>query len=377
MFSSVYLRNIECDILNILICPDSFKGSISSNEFCALAKGILQQKYPEANIVAKPMADGGENTLECIFPHLWNAEIIWVETVDPLQRPIKASYISYQDTAYIEMASSSGLTLIEENVRDVLHATTYGTGLLIKHALESGKKKIILFAGGSATNDGGVGIAQALGVQFYDYDGFPMIPNPSNLHTIDDIENTYMYSDIEFIVATDVKNPLLGENGATEVYGPQKGATEKTIPVLEEGLRYYAELIENLCGKDLTKEDGIGAAGGTPLSIVGLLNGSIVSAVDIIFQLVEYSADFDEADVIITGEGRFDSQSLSGKIVGRIVKDSIRTKKTCYVISGHRDISINYKNIQHLDLIGKNSTISESISNASERLKEVIASLEI
>jgi glycerate 2-kinase len=361
--------------VNILICPDSFKGSISSGEFCLLANEVLHLRYPEANIVMKPLADGGENTLECIFPHLWNAEIIWVETIDPLQRPIKASYISFQHTAFIEMASSSGLTLIEPQSIDIMHSTTYGTGILIKHALDSGKKKIVLFAGGSATNDGGVGIAAALGIQFYDYEGVPIQPSPFNLHTIEDIETNHQYSDIEFVVATDVKNPLLGEEGASYVYGPQKGATEKTLPLLEEGLRYYAALIETICGSDLTTAEGIGAAGGTPLSMVGLFNAKMVSAVDLIFDIVEFKSDFDEADIVITGEGKFDGQSLSGKIVGRIILDCIKSKKKCYIIAGIRSMSIIYKNIMHFDLKPANMTIHEAIINTNENLRKVLESL--
>ncbi len=325
----------------------------------------------------KPLADGGENTLECIFPHLWNAEIIWVETVDPLQRPIKASYISFQNTAFIEMASSSGLTLIEVNSVDIMHSTTYGTGILIKHALDSGKKKIVLFAGGSATNDGGVGIAAALGIQFYDYEGVPIQPSPFNMHTIEEIETNHQYSDVEFVVATDVKNPLLGEEGASYVYGPQKGATERTLPLLEEALRLYAELIENVCGKDLTDAQGIGAAGGTALSLVGLFNAKIVSAVDLILEIIEYKLDFDEADVVITGEGRFDEQSLFGKIVGKIIRECIKSGKKCIVICGTRLMSIRYKNITHYDLMEQGMTVEESMSAADENLKSMLRKIEL
>jgi glycerate 2-kinase len=362
--------------LNILVCPDSFKDSISSNEFCALAKEVLSKRFPSANIVTRPLADGGENTLECLFPYLWNAEIKWVETVDPLLRPIKASYIVYQGTAYVELASSSGLTLIDEHLRDVMHSTTYGTGILIKHAIDHGYKKVLLFVGGSATNDGGVGIAHALGIQFYDYDGFAIVPNPSNLHKITEIENNYQYADVEFTVATDVKNKLLGDDGAAYTFARQKGASEKDIDLLEEALRHYALLIETLSGSEINNLEGVGAAGGTALSIVGLFNGKIISATDLIMDLFDMKAEIQDANYIITGEGRFDHQSLSGKIVGKIIMESIKLKKNCIIVAGYRLLSMVNKKVTYYNLKKDNQTIEESMRKSHMQLKRLLSEIQ-
>ncbi len=363
--------------MNILICPDSFKGSISSTEFCQLAKEVLLTKFPSANLVLRPLADGGENTLEIIFPHLWNAEIKWVDTVDPLLRPIKASYILYQSTAFVELASSSGLTLIDEQLRDIMHSTTYGTGLVIRHAIESGIKKVVLFVGGSATCDGGVGIAHALGLQYYNYDGDPIVPIPANIHHITDIEKTNQYADVEIIIATDVKNPLLGDNGTAYTYAAQKGASERQQDLLEEAMRYYAELIENLRGESMVNFEGIGAAGGTPLTLVGLFNAKIVSAGELILDLLHFESDFNEADYIITGEGCFDEQSFYGKLVGKIATDCYKQKKKLILIAGSRRLSMVGKNMRQFDIRLKYETIDDAIKNTYERLRGIFEGIEL
>ena len=304
--------------MKFLVAIDSFKGSVSAAQACAAVKSGILRAMPHATVVEKPIADGGEGTLEAMVPRDQRRE---VEVSGPLFEKISAQYGAVGDTAVIEMASAAGLTLVKEKDRNAGRTTTYGAGELILHALRGGFRKIMLTAGGSATNDGGCGMLAALGAVFRDADGREFLPTGDSLGRIAEVELSGMaegFFDCEFTVATDVKNPLLGENGATFVYAPQKGLTEGQKERLETGMRHYSALIEQLSGIDVAVMEGAGAGGGIAVPLLAFAKTKISSGIDTVLDVVDFSAHLADTDAVITGEGRLDVQSLYGKAISGV-----------------------------------------------------------
>jgi glycerate 2-kinase len=314
--------------MKILIAPDSFKGSLSALEVAqSIEMGILKV-FPKAEVFKVPIADGGEGTIEAILTNK-RGEKIEVLTQDALERPLKASYALLKDepTAIVEMATASGLPLLTKEERNPLKTSTFGTGILIKNAIEKlnqeyagARKKVIVFIGGSATNDAGAGMLQALGIKFLDSAGKEIQVNGGNLKEIKKIENVEIVEDVEFTVACDVTNPLLGAKGASAVFAPQKGATPDIVKVLEENLSYFAELVETtfpiLRGTHL--KEGTGAAGGLSYGLVAFLDAKLEKGIDIVLKTIELEkiiASFSpqNRDLVITGEGAMDFQTAFGK----------------------------------------------------------------
>ncbi|CAM3024081.1 glycerate kinase [Paenibacillus sediminis] len=303
--------------MKIVIAPDSFKGSLSAKEVgLAIERGIKRVNY-ESDIIVIPMADGGEGTMECLIDGT-NGQFVEAVVQDPLGREIKSGFGILGDgtTCVIEMAMSSGLYLIEESERNPLLTTTYGFGQLIKAGLDQGCRKFILGVGGSATNDGGAGMLQALGVDLLDAKGHPVGYGGGELGKIAEIRLERLDARIaesSFIIACDVDNPFIGPTGASAVFGPQKGATPVMVQQLDRNLHHFADLIEEAIGKSIHHLPGAGAAGGLAGGIVAFMNGQLEAGVSIVSKVTGLEAAVKDADLVITGEGQVDFQTARGK----------------------------------------------------------------
>lgn len=304
--------------MKIVLAPDSFKGSFSSLEVIEHLEEVARRHFSPLEVVKVPIADGGEGTVDALVTAA-KGEYRTVEVMGPLpEMRVKAKYgIIHGKTAVIEMAQASGLPLIPTGKRDPLNATTYGTGELIRKALDEGIRDFIIGIGGSATNDGGIGAAQALGVKFLDRFGKEVGLGGKQLQHIekiilDNIDPRIKESTITVIC--DVSNPLTGPHGATAVYGPQKGVTEKTFNILESGMKNYERLIKETTGMDMSKVPGSGAAGGLGAALVAFFGAVLKPGIDTILDYVRFEELIEGADLVITGEGRIDGQSLYGKV---------------------------------------------------------------
>ena len=309
--------------MDIIIAPDSFKGSLSSYDVaCAIAKGI-KRGYPLSKTTIVPVADGGEGTVEAII-RATQGEIIETHSIDPLGEVCASFWGKLPDgTAIIEMAATSGLTLVPRDLRNPLNTTTYGTGQLIAEALDKGAKKIIIGVGGSATNDGGVGMAQALGVSFKDKNGDEIELNGGAVGSIASIDMSNLNPKIkeaEILIANDVTNPLLGKTGATAVYSRQKGANQERAKKLEKNLTILADITAQTIGQDFRDEPGAGAAGGLAFGLMSFLGAKLSLGIDTILDAINFDELLEKADLVITGEGQIDGQSLYGKVPVGIAK---------------------------------------------------------
>lgn len=324
--------------MRIVIAIDSFKGSLSSAQGAdALAAGLLDAD-PALQILKVPIADGGEGTLEALA-RACEGRLVSVETFDPLERPRRAAYLllSGGETAVVELAASSGLTLLAPAERDPLAATTRGTGVVIRRAIDDGARRIILTVGGSATNDGGTGIAVALGAKFLDDRGGEVPPRGGDLVRIRavDTEGVPLHvAGVEITIATDVSNPLCGPAGAARVYGPQKGASPSAVRVLDEGLKTLGEVLERHCGRAVASLPGAGAAGGTAASLVALFGARLVSGFETIAALAGLEREIAGAGLVITGEGRVDAQTLQGKVPLGVARLARRAGVPVMIVGG-------------------------------------------
>jgi len=303
--------------MKIVVAPDSFKGSLTAIEVSDAIEQGIREVFPEAEIVKIPMADGGDGTVQCLV-NATGGRILREKVTGPLGGEVLASYgiLGDKKTAVIEMAEASGLTLVPENQRNPLITTTYGTGQLIKAALDQGCRKMIIGIGGSATNDGGAGMVQALGVELLDKDGEEIDFGGGELKKIFRIDTKYLdnrLSETKVLIASDVSNPLCGPKGAARVYGPQKGATPEMIKKLDESLAYFAEIIKRDLNKDVKDIPGAGAAGGLGASLMAFLDAELRPGIEIIIEIVKLEQAIKNADLVITGEGKIDSQTIYGK----------------------------------------------------------------
>ncbi|MDR7078221.1 glycerate kinase [Neobacillus niacini] len=303
--------------MKFVLAPDSFKESMSAKKAAlAMEKGI-RTVYPEAECVIVPMADGGEGTVESLVS-MTNGEIIKTEVIGPLGEKVIAEYglLGEGQTAVIEMASASGIEIIKQEDRNPLVTTTFGTGELIKHALDKGVTRILIGIGGSATNDGGVGMLQALGVSFKDQNGQELSFGGGalkHLSTIDLSGLDKRIAHVKIDVACDVNNPLIGENGASAIFGPQKGATAEVVEQLDQNLAHYAEIIKSDLGKDIAQKEGAGAAGGLGAGLMAFLNANLKKGVELVIEYTGLEERMAGADYVFTGEGSIDGQTLFGK----------------------------------------------------------------
>lgn len=314
--------------MKIMIAPDSFKGSLSAIEVAEnIEKGILRV-FPNAAIIKVPMADGGEGTVQTLITATGGKKVYKTVT-NPLGEPVEAYFGILGDgkTGVIEMATASGLPLIPFEKADPSKTTTYGTGELIKAALDKGIEQLIIGIGGSATNDGGVGMAQALGVHFWDENQQEIGFGGGELKRIESIDLSELdprIKDVKIQVACDVSNLLYGPDGAAYVYAPQKGADPEMVKELDDNLRYFADIVQKELGMDIQNIPGAGAAGGLGAGLVTFLNAELKSGVEIILDVIELKKKMFDVDLVITGEGKIDGQTVNGKTpigVARIAKE--------------------------------------------------------
>ena len=317
----------------IVIAPDSFKGTLSSLEVCSLVKKSLLEERDDLDITELPIADGGEGMTESFMCAFSDSEKLELKAKSPLGRDIDVYYaVVSGDTAVIEMAMASGITIEKEN--DAMRASTYGTGQIIKDALDKGIRKFILGIGGSATTDGGIGCTAALGGKFIGKDGESVALCGAGLGDIVSIDLSELdkrLEDCDITVLCDVKNPLYGKNGAAYIFGPQKGADEKQVEILDRGLKNLADISAGYLKKDLSQLEGTGAAGGLGFALVAFLGGKLKGGIDHILDMLSFDEKVKDADLIITGEGKMDSQSLMGKLPFGVAKRCAHTRVAAIV----------------------------------------------
>ena len=325
------------DSMKIVLAPDSYKGSVSSLEACLFMEEGIRRVVPDAEIIKIPMADGGEGTAVALI-EACGGKIISKSAKDPLGRDITATFALLNNkTAVIDTSAASGLPLLSENERNPMYTSTYGTGMLIKEALDLGCDHIIVGLGGSATNDGGIGMASALGAVFLDSEEKVIIPCGKNLSQIKNIDMSKFDKRIascKVTAACDVSNVLFGETGASYIYAPQKGASDKEVRILDNGLRNYAEMIKQYLSKDVSSIIGGGAAGGLGAGIVAFLNGTLKKGTSIIKDFAGIDAKIDSCDLVITGEGKMDYQTKFGKAPIAIAYTAKKYNKPCIAICG-------------------------------------------
>lgn len=301
----------------IVLAPDSFKESMTAKTVCeSLEKGI-KKILPHVSCIHVPMADGGEGTMQSLVDAT-SGEIYEMEVIGPLGEVVTAKYgiSGTKEIGFIEMASASGLHLVPMENRNPCLTTSYGTGELIKACLNHGVKKLLIGIGGSATNDGGAGMIQALGGKLLDANGKDLSFGGlalKDLHKIDLSDVDIRLRDVDIDVACDVDNPLIGEKGASKVFGPQKGANEEQVELLEAALSHYGDIIENQLEIDVKNFSGAGAAGGLGAGLMVFLNGKLKKGIDLVIDYVKLEENIAEADLVITGEGSLDSQTFHGK----------------------------------------------------------------
>jgi len=310
--------------MKILIASDSFKDALPALAVCqAIGRGILRA-LPQSETILFPMADGGEGTSEILTYHSRGVRIE-KEANDPLFRPLMASYGLSGDgnTAFVEMAAASGLPLLKAEERSALKTTTFGTGELILDAIRRGAGKIVLGIGGSATNDAGMGMAEALGYRFFNSDNERLAATGENLGKVAAIDGSHLHFDPEAIsveVLCDVDNPLYGERGAAYVYAPQKGADAAAVEQLDLGLRHFAAILEHQFGRDFAHIPGAGAAGGLGAGAMAFLRAKLRPGIEAVMDYTGFDKQLEGVDLVITGEGRIDRQTLHGKLICGITR---------------------------------------------------------
>lgn len=321
----------------VVIIPDSFKGTMSSQKICDLTSGVIKNYYPQADVYTLPVADGGEGTVDAYLTAVGGKKVN-ITVSGPLFNKVSTYYGILPDgTAIIETASSAGLYLVGE-AKNPLKTTTFGLGEMIVDALENNCKKIILGLGGSCTNDGGTGMAAALGIKFFDQDDVSFVPTGGSLSNIKKIDLSGLHpaiKDVELIGMCDVDNPLYGKCGAAYVFGPQKGANEEDVRYLDEQLRYLSELLNKEIKVDISMLPGSGAAGGLGGGLVAFLGGKLQNGIEAVLDTINFEYYAKDADMVISGEGSLDSQSLRGKVISGVAKRCKKLNVPFIVVVGN------------------------------------------
>jgi glycerate kinase len=365
-----------------LLAPDSFKGSLTAKEVCLAMERGIKAVVPEAECIKAPMADGGEGTVQSLVDAT-GGQLFEQQVTGPLGNPVTANYGIMGDgtTAAVEMSSASGLHLVNEMTKNPLITTTYGTGELLKTCLDKGIHKIILGIGGSATNDGGAGFAQALGVRFLDRHGRELSPGGaalSQLHRIDVSGIDIRLNDVDIEVACDVDNPLCGKNGATNVFGAQKGATPEMIETLDDALRHYAVVLKKQLGKDVMDIPGAGAAGGLGAGLLAFTDAKIKRGIDIIIDYTNLRDAIRKVDYVFTGEGGIDFQTQYGKTPYGVAQIAKAEGKKVIAIAGYigDDIEPLYNTFDAIvGILPGVMTMPEAIESASKNISRTIENI--
>lgn len=363
--------------MKIVASPDSFKGSLSARELCKAIQIGVRRVCSDAEVVNMPLADGGEGTVENMV-YSTGGVLSTVTVSDPLGRPVYATYgvMGDGETVVIEMAQASGLPLLFIDERDPLIASSYGTGELILHALVRGGRRFIIGLGGSATNDGGAGMLNALGVKFLNEEGHELASGGAallNLMAIDDTDIDPRLQECTFIVASDVTNRLCGEEGASAIFGPQKGATPEMVHLLDEALNHFAEVVTEHRGIDMRKVAGSGAAGGMGGALIAFLDARIRPGIEVVMEAVQFRETIRGADLIITGEGRLDAQTLSGKVISGVSR--IARSESVPVIAVCGDKKLNASQMDELGIVSAFPIVSGpcSLEESLERTGDLVA----
>ena len=364
--------------MKILVGPDSLKDSVSASEFCQIAKDTIAEYWPEDEVITLPLADGGEGTVEALVEGS-NGEYVQLKVTGPLYDSVDASYglINNGKVAIIEMAAASGLPLVAVEDRNPMNTTTYGTGEMILDAINRGVKQIIVGIGGSATNDGGLGMMQALGFKCLDIDGNDVKGTGQgllNVHTI--IPSDLKLDEITIQVACDVNNPLYGPNGAAYVYGHQKGADPEMVKTLDQGLRNFSSVIKDTFMMDVSALEGAGAAGGLGAGLV-ILGAKLLPGFEIIRKLVSLDDILSNGiDLVITAEGQMNHQSLYGKLPVELAKLAKTYQAKTVAIVGARDIDL--EDLKDTGIMGvfpianKPMSLEESMASGKILIKNTI-----
>lgn len=363
--------------MKIVIAPDSYKESLSA---LAVATAIEQgfcEIFPTAEYVKLPVADGGEGTVEAMVAAT-QGEIVHVRVTGPLGESVEGFYgrSGDKESAFIEMAAASGLELVAPSQRNPLKTTSWGTGELIRHALDAGVNHIIIGIGGSATNDGGAGMVQALGAELLNAQGEPIGPGGEALENISRIDISGLdkrLAGCRIDVACDVTNPLTGKEGATAVFGPQKGATPEMIARLDKALEHYAQVIARDLDVDVLSLEGGGAAGGMGAALYAFCGAHLRQGIEIVTDALDLDRQVADADLVITGEGRIDSQTIHGKVPVGVAKIAKRYNKPVIGIAGSLTADVGVVHDHGLDAVFSVlytiCTLEEALENASENVR--------
>jgi glycerate kinase len=364
--------------LTILLAPDSFKESMTAKEVCEAMERGIKKVNENIKCIHVPMADGGEGTMQSLVDAT-GGEIYKLKVVGPLGNEVEAEYgiLGDRETGILEMASASGIHLVPSEKRNPLITTTYGTGQLIKACLDHGVKKLLIGIGGSATNDGGAGVVQALGGKLLDKDGKELEFGGGELRklaTIDLSGFDTRVKDIVVEVACDVNNPLCGERGASNVFGPQKGATSEMIKVLDNNLRHYAEVIREQLDKDILDASGSGAAGGLGAGLMAFLDGNLKKGIEMVIEYAGLEDKVKSADMIWTGEGSIDFQTQYGKTPLGVATVAKKYNKPVVAFAGRvgKDIEVLYdKGIDSIfSIINELTTLEEALAKGKENVEK-------
>ena len=358
--------------MKFLFASDSFKGSLTSSRITDLLTEAANKVFAGCECVGIPVADGGEETVTAVV-NASGGSIVNAAVHDPLMNEITAQYGVFEDKAVIEMAAASGLPLVPEKLRDPLYTSTYGTGELIRNALDSGCRDISVAIGGSATNDGGMGCMRALGVRFLDDTGNELSGVGSDLTHVSRIDISGIDKRIfecRFTVMCDVTNPLCGKNGATYTFARQKGADNKTLEILEHGMQNYRDVIKRQFTIECDTISGAGAAGGLGAALYVFCSGKMKLGIDTVLDLIGFDERLDGVDMIITGEGRADSQSVCGKVMQgvalRAKARGIPVYGLCGSLSDGAELLCDCGVTSLYSLVDDNTSVEEAMTNAED-----------
>ncbi|KRG16179.1 glycerate kinase [Lederbergia galactosidilytica] len=369
--------------MKIVIAPDSFKGSVSAQEAALSIERGVRRAYTHAETVLVPVADGGEGTMENLVAAT-NGQEIEVAVTGPLGLPVQAKFgvLGDQQTCVIEMASASGLHTIEASERNPLKATTYGTGELIKRALDMGYRDFVLALGGSATNDGGAGMLQALGLKLLDQSGREIGYGGGELEKLAQVESEQLDQRIKeshFLIASDVDNPFIGENGASYVFGPQKGATPEMVEILDHNLSHWADLIEETTNIRVHDRPGAGAAGGIGGAFQAFFPAEMKRGIDVVLDYMNLAEKLVNADLVITGEGQVDFQTAYGKTPMGVAEMAKKQHVPTIIVAGSVGEKIEalypYGVIGIYSMVNGPMKLEEAIDNAEILLEQVAEQL--
>ncbi|WP_435927971.1 glycerate 2-kinase [Dryocola sp. BD613] len=362
--------------MKIVIAPDSYKESLSAHEVAQAIEKGFREIFPDARYVSVPVADGGEGTVDAMVSATQGSKVVTTVT-GPLGEPVTACWGMTGDgkTAFIEMAEASGLALVPFEKRNPLVTTSRGTGELILRALDNGVRNIIIGIGGSATNDGGAGMLQALGAKLSDAAGKEVSPGGGSLLSLSSIDISGLDKRLErcvINVACDVTNPLTGDNGASRIFGPQKGADEATIVELDRNLAHFAQVIKKQLRKDVENTPGAGAAGGMGAALMAFLGADLRSGVEIVTEALNLEEHIHNCSLVVTGEGRMDSQSIRGKVPVGVAAIAKRYRKPVIGIAGSLACDVAIVHQHGIDavfsVLTSVGTLDEALKNAFDNI---------